>query len=204
MRSEGNGCIVEGEISSVEDDETSIGDYIEIDRYRSGESAGDEIGVETEIVALGDGELREARLTFELIHLLSFFFFVLRIVVFSLIRGILKIKDKNCSERGGEGSVLCHATREMMMITTRDSLFVRKLQVKSPLYTIGLLFYFSENDAGLFLVKTTSVKVSHTPRELPSSSFVTSCVWGLSNEYISRHTFLFRSESNCVFLSRSD
>lgn len=86
MRSEGNGCIVEREISSVEDDETSIGDYIEIDRYRSGESTGDEIGVEAEIVALGDGELGEARLTFELIHLLSLF-----LRLFSLIRGVVCI-----------------------------------------------------------------------------------------------------------------
>lgn len=56
-RSEGNGGIVDGEISCVENDETSIGDYVEVDGNSSGEGAGDEIGIEAEIVALGDGEL---------------------------------------------------------------------------------------------------------------------------------------------------
>lgn len=67
-RSEGDRGIVDGKISGIENDEASIRDYVEVDGDGSGESAGGEIGIESEIVTLGDGEFGETRLTFELIH----------------------------------------------------------------------------------------------------------------------------------------
>lgn len=83
-RCEGDGIIIDWDISCVENNEVSICDNIYIDGDCFGESIGDEIGDEMEIVLFWDGEFGEMRLIFEFIYFcvkewllcVCFFFFM--------------------------------------------------------------------------------------------------------------------------------
>jgi len=69
---ETDGIVVEGEVGSVEDEESGGGDDIDGNLKGSGELAGREVRSELEIVALRSREFGESSLALELINALFF------------------------------------------------------------------------------------------------------------------------------------
>lgn len=67
---EGDGGLIDVEVGGIEDKEAGGGGDCDGDPDGSGELAGDEVGLEEDIVAGGRGELGEARLAFELLDAL--------------------------------------------------------------------------------------------------------------------------------------
>lgn len=63
---------VNRELGGVEDDESGIGDDIEIDGDGAAEFASSEVRFEAYVVLFRDGEYRKARLALELLHILIF------------------------------------------------------------------------------------------------------------------------------------
>lgn len=65
---EADGGGFDGEVEGVEDEEAGWAHDVDADLDRAREGAGDEVGLEGEVVAPGDGEGREAVLALELLH----------------------------------------------------------------------------------------------------------------------------------------
>lgn len=70
--SESHGTGADGELGSIEDNESGIGDDIEVDGDGTAEFASGEVRFEPYVIAFRHGEFREPWLAFELLH---FFFF---------------------------------------------------------------------------------------------------------------------------------
>ncbi len=63
---------INGEFSSVEDDEPGIVHDVDVDRDGAAELAGGQVRFQVYVVAFRDREFREPRLPFEELHALSF------------------------------------------------------------------------------------------------------------------------------------
>lgn len=59
---------IDKKVGDVENDESGVGDDIDVDGNRAGELAGNEVGFEPDVVSFGDGEFGKTRLAFELLH----------------------------------------------------------------------------------------------------------------------------------------
>lgn len=68
---EANGAALDGEVSSVKNNEFGIGNDVKVDRDRTGKCAGGKVRFQADVVAFRHGKFGEARLAFELIHFYS-------------------------------------------------------------------------------------------------------------------------------------
>ena len=104
MITETDGIVVEGEVGSVEDEESGGGDDIDGNLKDSGELAGGEVRSELEIVALRSREFGESSLALELINALFFCHFFNLSLSLSLSQSLSKANEYQNTAQEREAS----------------------------------------------------------------------------------------------------